>query len=220
MTGIEAYQLGMSAIREAVGDDTWILACGAPMLPTVGHADSWRSGPDIAFSVAPDPDLAYLRNQVRSTGARGFANGLWWWNDADVLLVREPTTAAGVSGAVVANVVTGGVWLLGDDLAALPADRAALALNGAAMATAGASVAPVDPLRFVSGFDTSPIIELALVDDQVPTTWILSSGQTALLNMSDRTIEVQGPGGIELLSGVTAEAGPRTLEAGAGELWE
>ena len=220
MTGIEAYHLAMTDIRSAVGDDTWILACGAPMLPSVGHADSWRSGPDIAFSVAPDPDLAFLRNQVRSTAARGFANGVWWFNDADVLLVRDPTTADGVSGAVVANAISGGVWLLGDDLGALPADRASVALNGAAMATSGASVAPQDPLAFVSGFDTSPVIELGQGDDEVPTTWVLSSGQTALLNMSDQAIEVDGPGGTELLSGSTAGAGPRTLAPGAGELWE
>ncbi len=220
MTGIAAYALGMSAIRDAAGPDTWILACGAPLLPSVGWSDSFRSGPDIGFAVSPDPQPAYLRNQVRSTAARGFANGVWWWNDADVILVREPTTSEAVSGAVVANAVSGGSWLLGDDLEVLPADRAALALNAAVMATRGASVAPTDPLRFVSGFDTSPIIELAQGDDRVPTVWTLSSGQIALLNMSDGDIEVEGPGGTELLSGQTAPAGTRTLAPGAGEIWE
>ena len=35
VTGIEAYHLGMQIMREAAGD-AWILACGAPLLPTVG----------------------------------------------------------------------------------------------------------------------------------------------------------------------------------------
>jgi len=220
MTGVAAYKLAMAEIRDAVGAETWILACGAPMLPSVGHADSWRSGPDIAFALSPDPDPAFLRNQVRSTAARGFANGLWWWNDPDVLLVREPTTAIGVSGATVANAIAGGVWILGDSLDSLPVDRAAVALNAAAMATTGGRVTPVNPLGFVSGFDTSPVIELAQGDDRVPTTWVFSTGETALLNLGDQAVEVEGPGGTELLSGASTGAGPRTLEPGEGELWQ
>jgi len=40
-----------------------------------------------------------------------------------------------------------------------------------------------------------------------------------LLNLGEGAIEVEGPGGVELLSGSTEAAGPRTLESGQGEIW-
>lgn len=217
VTGVEAYAIGMELLREAAGD-AWLLACGAPMLPTLGWADSWRSGPDITFAVDGAPRPAYLRNQARATAARSFLNGLWWWNDADTLLVREPLSADWAQGAVVANAVSGGAWILGDDLVALPDDRLRLALHLDA-GTVGGWVQPVDPLSFVSGFDGSPLIERAQGDDRVPIRWELPDGTVALLNLGGEPVEVEGPGGTELLTGAQAEPGFRTLEPGQGELW-
>lgn len=42
-----AYRNGMQVIREAFGD-TFLLACGAPILPTLGLCDAIRIGPDVA----------------------------------------------------------------------------------------------------------------------------------------------------------------------------
>ncbi len=218
VSGIEAYQLGMRTLREAAGDAE-ILACGAPMLPTVGFAESWRSGPDIAFLVARDPELAFVRSQARATAARSFTNGLWWWVDADPVMTRSPADLALASGAAVVVAVSGGAWLAGDDLTSLPEERRALALPPAVMALRGTQVRPSVPLRFVSGFDTSPLIERAQGDDVVPTRWEWASGEVALLNLSEEPLTLEGPGGVELLSGTTASPGPRTLAPGAGEIW-
>jgi len=218
-TGVSAYRLGMEAIREAVGEDTWILASGAPMLPSVGHADSWRSGPDIAPGGDPDPNPAYLRHQVRHTAARSFVNGRWWWNDSDGLRVREPLSQVEVTGAVVGHAVSGGSWFLADDLEGLGGDRAQAALMGDVMGGVGVEVTPHEPLHAVSGFDTSPVEELDQDDDRVPSTWVFSDGRTALLNLGEIAIEVEAPGGLELLSGEVSESGLRTLEPGQGEIW-
>lgn len=218
VTGSEAYGIGMTLVREAAGD-AWVLACGAPMLPTVGFAESWRSGPDIAFSFDPDPKQAFLRNQARTTAARSFLNGLWWWNDADQILVREPFSELEARGAVVANAVSGGMWMLGDDLVGLPAARLAWALDPDAVATAGAVAVPAHPLTAVSGFDTSPLVEATQGDDAVPVRWDLSDGTVALLNLGTTDVQIAGPGGTELLTGETAGEGTRTLAPGQGELW-
>ncbi len=42
-----AYRRGMQTIREAAGD-AYILACGAPILPSIGLCDGLRAGPDTA----------------------------------------------------------------------------------------------------------------------------------------------------------------------------
>ncbi|MCK6502219.1 alpha-galactosidase [Myxococcota bacterium] len=218
VTGIQAYQHGMALLREAAGD-AWVLACGAPLLPSVGWAEQFRTGADIAFEISPDPDPAYLRWQARSTAARSFTNGRWWWVDPDQLILREPFDPVRARGAVVAQAVSGGAWLLGDDLAALPEDRLALALHPAAVALRGQSARPQAPLSFPSGLDASPTVERLVPDDQVPLRWTFPDGTVALLNLSDDPVEVDGPGGVELLTGEQAAAAPRTLAPGQGELW-
>ncbi len=219
VTGVEAYHRALTILREAAGDDAWLLACGAPFLPSVGYADSYRTGADIAFGFDRRPQLGYLRWQGRATAARSWTNDRWWWIDADQILVREPFTDDEATGAVVANAVSGGVWMLGDDLPVLDPARADLAMTDAAVALRGLTPRPHAPLAAVSGLDGGPVLELAVPDDAVPTTWTFPDGTVALLNLSELPVVVDGPGGTELLSGATAEAGSRTLAAGAGELW-
>ena len=87
VTGIEAYHLGMQIMREAAGD-AWILSCGAPLLPTVGYAESFRTASDIAFESSTEPKIDFYRWQARSTAARAWTQGRWWWMDPDQVLVH------------------------------------------------------------------------------------------------------------------------------------
>lgn len=43
-----AYRRGVEAIREAAGDDCYLLACGAPIVPSIGVFDATRVSPDVA----------------------------------------------------------------------------------------------------------------------------------------------------------------------------
>jgi len=219
VTGMEAYHAGMALLREAAGD-AWVLACGAPLLPTVGYAESYRTGADIAFPPIPDPQPEFLRWQARSTATRSWANGVWWWNDPDQLLLREPFDDTRARGAVAAQVVSGGAWFLGDDLSALADQRLGWALSDAAVATRGSAVVPDDPLEFASGLDAGPMAEMLLPDDQVPVTWAVGDEHVVLLNLGDTAIDVECPGGSELLTGESCDPGDgRTLDPGAGEIW-
>ena len=65
---MEAYHIGMRLLREAAGDGMF-LACGAPMLPSVGYADAFRTGADIGFNFDPGPRHEYLRWQARATAS-------------------------------------------------------------------------------------------------------------------------------------------------------
>ncbi len=218
VTGVEAFHRGMEIIREAAGD-AWILACGAPMLPSVGYAQSFRTGADIAFGFDRIPKVDYLRWAVRSTAARGWSNGLWWWIDPDQILVKPPFDESQARGAVVANAVSGGVWMLGDDLPALSEERLELAFHPTLMSMRGMRAVPREPLAFVSGIDPGPPFEGANPNDQVPYIWDFDDGSVALLNMDGEAVEVEGPGGTELLTGEVSSPGPRVLGPGAGELW-
>ncbi|NNC90884.1 MAG: alpha-galactosidase [Acidimicrobiia bacterium] len=43
-----AYRRAIQVMREAAGDDVYLLACGAPVLPSIGVFDGIRVGPDVA----------------------------------------------------------------------------------------------------------------------------------------------------------------------------
>ena len=43
-----AYREGLRVMREAAGDDAYILVCGAPVIASLGLADGIRVGPDVA----------------------------------------------------------------------------------------------------------------------------------------------------------------------------
>jgi hypothetical protein len=219
MTGMQAYRTAMQLTWAAVGGDAELLASGAPMLPSVGWFQAFRTGADIAFSHDPDPVRQYLRWQVRETAARSWQNGLWWWNDADALLVREPFDVGEAGGSIIANVVSGGAWLLGDDLPLVDEARVDAALNPALLDTMGYRVEPLDPLSYPSGFEIGPIVELINDDDQTPLEWRLASGLRAVLNMGDVPVEVSVPAGRELMSGEQHDGGQLSMPAGNGGLY-
>jgi alpha-galactosidase len=63
----QAYRSGLKLMREALGKDAYLLACGAPILPSLGLCDALRVGPDVAGE---------------------------WENHRDAVLLRNPTTPA------------------------------------------------------------------------------------------------------------------------------
>ena len=48
LTGEEAYRHGVDTVRRIVGDDVYLLACGAPVIASLGVFDGIRIGPDVA----------------------------------------------------------------------------------------------------------------------------------------------------------------------------
>ncbi|MDI6424336.1 alpha-galactosidase, partial [Enterobacter hormaechei] len=52
----QAYREALRVVREAAGEEVYILACGAPILPSLGLVDGLRIGPDVA---------PYWRNEDR-----------------------------------------------------------------------------------------------------------------------------------------------------------
>jgi alpha-galactosidase len=57
-----AYRAGLKILREAMGQDTFFLACGAPILPSLGLCDALRIGPDVASEWENTRDAVLLYN--------------------------------------------------------------------------------------------------------------------------------------------------------------
>jgi alpha-galactosidase len=149
LTRAEGLRSGLEAIRQAAGDETFLLASGCPFGPAIGLVDGMRIGPDTAPSWEPyfhwlrwagplikkNPSMPSLRNALRNTLNLSSLYQRWWWNDPDCLLVRDRDsrlkgipdsphlTAAEVQSAVSLVGFSGGMLVSSDDLRTLAPER-------------------------------------------------------------------------------------------------
>lgn len=86
VTPIEAYRSGLALIRSVMGDDTFLLGCGAPILPSVGLVDGMRVSPDTFHEGGEDGSQG-LRGRM-SLEARAWQHGRMWTSDPDCLVAR------------------------------------------------------------------------------------------------------------------------------------
>ena len=57
-----AYRQGLQALRDGMGDDAYLVGCGAPILPSLGLCDALRIGPDVAGHWESQRDAVLLHN--------------------------------------------------------------------------------------------------------------------------------------------------------------
>ena len=90
-TGVDAYRRGMKALREAAGEDTFILACNLAqnvraMGATYGLVDGCRIGGDNGpIDIFPTRYMIGIKNGT----PRYFLNGRVWYSDPDPVYVRD-----------------------------------------------------------------------------------------------------------------------------------
>jgi alpha-galactosidase len=145
VTGTQALRRGLGTFVDQLGDDVYVLGCGAPMLPMVGICHANRIGHDLAVPVIardfgqPLTDgwtgWHGIRAQARQAAARWFTHGRWFHNDPEIVMAWGSDGRGGADGysleeshtqAVVAA-LTGGPYLLADELQSLlPEERAVL----------------------------------------------------------------------------------------------
>jgi len=92
ITRAQALRHGLEIIRAAIGEEAFLLGCGAPQAPCVGIVDGMRVGPDVAANWHPFwPDLSMpsVENSLRNGITRYFTHGRLWVNDPDCVLVRD-----------------------------------------------------------------------------------------------------------------------------------
>jgi alpha-galactosidase len=139
LTRAQAMRLALEDIRAAAGPDTFLLGCGCPLGPAIGLVDGLRISTDVAPDWAPQlfhPLLAPLlkreqefvstRNALRNTIVRAPLHRRWWLNDPDCLMVRDRDTRltdAQVQSLASVIALSGGMFLLSDDMARLPTAR-------------------------------------------------------------------------------------------------
>jgi alpha-galactosidase len=117
---LTAYRAGIALIREAIGEDAYLLGCGAPMLPSIGLFDAMRVSPDTAPHRRPEADDYSQPGQdpAEFTGAaRQWQHNRLWTNDPDCLMARPAVETRERWAAHVES--TGGLMASSDRLLSL-----------------------------------------------------------------------------------------------------
>jgi alpha-galactosidase len=139
-TRAQVLRRGLEALRQAAGEGVYLLGCGCPLGSAIGLVDAMRIGTDTHWTWNPEingmqalvrnePDLPAVRNACQNTLTRASLHRRWWINDPDCLLLRKETllTDAEVQTAATVIALTGGSFMLSDDLSSLPPERLRIA---------------------------------------------------------------------------------------------
>jgi alpha-galactosidase len=128
-TRAQAFRRGLEAIREASGDDTYIVGCGIPIALGLGIVNGMRVTGDTAprwhdpiQSLLGHPGTPCVPGTAQVNFTRYFYNKLWGFNDPDCLMCRFEDTELSkdetlTHAAIVA--LSGGPLFISDDLSKL-----------------------------------------------------------------------------------------------------
>lgn len=199
VTGMQAYRRALELLRAAAGEDTFVLAVGAPVLGTFPYVDAYRVGFDIAIEAVDDrpmgPAWPFVVHQARNLAAR-WALGHATLLDAEPPLLRELPQEEVRAGAWVVA-LGGGALFISDDLRSLPPERTAWGpdVELASLSLGGVCSRPEE--LFLTNPPASlanPVVDqLSLSNQQrAPMIWRTAAGDRLVLNLSDRPLDVEG----------------------------
>lgn len=186
LTAAQRLSLGYQLIREAAGEDVFLLGCGSPFGPAQGWVDGMRIGPDVApywddplrTRWTRDPHALCTRTAVRSILARSAFHRRWWLNDPDCLMLRDTETKlteAERYTLAAAAAVTGGLLFFSDRLSALPEKT-------------WESIGNI--LRIARACDGQPARALGFMESEFPAAAWNPAGYLAVFNFLDQEREV------------------------------
>ena len=141
-TRAQVVRAGLEAVRDAAGEDTFLLGSGCPIGSAIGLVDAMRIGADTArrwkssyrgihFFIQDELSFPSARNALQNALVRSNLHRRWWINDPDCLLLRPETHLTLEEVQTIASVITltGGSLLLSDHLPDLPPDRRRIAAS-------------------------------------------------------------------------------------------
>jgi len=183
-TGISTLRSALRLVREAVGEDAWLLLVEAPWLASVEVADYFRQSFDVAFSFM-DPAWPFFEAEARSTIARFYSHNTLFRSDPDHILLHPSISQEEAKAVVTYGALIGGMWLLGDVLPTLPDERLDLATHPEILRLVQAQEGAVpldlfshaDPFPYMHPIATMLAESLGLprwTDAQVPRVWALT----------------------------------------------
>ncbi len=175
-SAIEALQIGLKVIRDAVGPDVLLDKDGCPMLAAVGYTDLGRTSTDTGHSYKG------TREDAVGIAARYYMNGNFYGADPDAFTVSEqlitdqswhtqksPLSLNEAEVSISLAAIAGGMFEIGDDLPTLAAqpERLKLVQNQDLlnMVRLGRAAKPIDLMTYRDD-DEQPSVFFLREDDR------------------------------------------------------
>jgi hypothetical protein len=217
VTGTQALRLGLKRIVDAINppgkpEASFVLACGAPLMPVVGLVHGARIGGDVGIPTmdngkAGPPEVGFplILSMARNQAARLFFDRSLFVVDADVVMAPSPQLTPDEARVMITiAALSGGVFMLSDDLETLPADRLALLRNPNVLGLVGGPAA--EPVHLFSAPDREAQDHWFAFPQELPPLWVRRDADggaiVAVYNWSDaakpyrlRFTEAAGVGG-------------------------
>ena len=122
-TSVEVLRDTMKAIREAIGEESFLLGCIAPFMPMIGCADGMRLAGDCG---AQWKEPFGPVNMLRELPCDNYFHQVFWQNDPDAMLLRDFDTLLNgeeVRSLALLQALSGGMVSTSDPIHRLGADR-------------------------------------------------------------------------------------------------
>ena len=183
VTGTQALRTGLKHIFDAVNppgkpEKAFVLACGAPLMPIVGLVHGARIGGDVAAPQMEDgkaspPQLGFplILSMARNQAARLFFDRALFAVDVDVVMAATPQLTPDEARVMITiAALSGGVFMLSDDLETLPADRLALLRNANVLGLVGGPAA--EPVHLFSAPEREAQDHWFASPQELPPLWV------------------------------------------------
>lgn len=186
VTSLEAFHLVLRDLEaRARAKGAYVVACGAPVLPSAGVAHALRTGEDIAARGSPYT-LAWVKNASRNVAARWFV-APFVQSDPDTLLVRGLPPGLRRLHATT-TLLAGRLLALGDDLPSLSAEERAFLARAVALPSVaslqGEGFVPLDAPGRPRPTTLSKAEALVSPESyDVPAVWAARTSQGALVGL-------------------------------------
>jgi len=183
VTGTQALRLGLKQIADAVNppgkpEKAFILACGAPLMPVVGLVHGARTGGDVGVPQIQDgkagpPHVGFplILSMARNQAARLFFDRSLFAVDADVVMAPTPQLTPDEARVMITvGALSGGIFMLSDDLETLPAERLALLRNPNVLGLVGGPAA--EPVHLFSAPEREAQDHWFAFPQELPPLWV------------------------------------------------
>ena len=124
-----AYRRVQKAIREIMGPTNYINGCAMHEVGVgFGYYDGSRVGGDDYARWAPEKGKGHrssmsMQTFFNSLFGANYLNGICWWSDPDVVMVRPPLTMEEARTIVTTIALSGQTYMISDFMAELPDER-------------------------------------------------------------------------------------------------
>ena len=123
LTSVEILRETLAVIRNAIGEDSYLLGCIAPFMPFIGYADGMRLAGDCGAQWAEPYGPV---NMLRELPCDNYFNHVFWQNDPDAMLLRDfdtNLTPHEARSLALLQALSGGVVSTSDTVHRLGEDR-------------------------------------------------------------------------------------------------